>query len=226
MKTTLATGLVSELCCSARLPSAILAAAKSFSPQRAATFLAGRALLAELMFTLFNQSTLAEIVIQPGGKPVFADPAQPEFSLSHSGNRLLVAISKHGAVGCDIEVHRDRPNMLRLAQAVFSVEEQSWLSHQPQPKEAFWQLWCLREAALKQQGSGIWAMAELSINPQLQTFSSSATGRLFHGLQDGNSLALALPGDVKEIECLHYDPLVTRLVAVPDIDWLCYQHKE
>ena len=63
---------------------------------RRAEHRAGRQLLCEVL-----GCSEADIRIHDNGKPYL--PGGPEFSLSHSGGMVLLAVSDEGPVGCDVE---------------------------------------------------------------------------------------------------------------------------
>lgn len=219
-----------------RLSSALLAEAQKMGAKRAATFLAARALLAEMMYQLFDCSVLPEIVIHPGGKPAFIDNTLPFFNLAHSGDQLLVAMSEAGPIGCDLEVIRERRGMSALAEAFFSVEENQWLTTEADPLTAFWQLWCQREALLKQQGQGIWSIDNVSLQPQQQMFCTTAACttmlrgsvdniQLYHAVSQKTVLALAMPANVSDIQQWDFSSESGRLLKVSPLNWQRYQQQ-
>lgn len=188
------------------------------------TFLAGRALLAELMHQLFNQPLLPEIVICPQGKPAFADPALPFFNLSHSGDRLLAVVSESGPVGCDIEIDRQRRGLRRLASEVFTAAENQWINHHPSAQTAFWQLWSLREALLKQRGQGVWGMSNIRLYPMQQAFlSPDQASRLYLTAVDSSLIVLALPEPSDEIPHWQLTSQQGRLERAAELNWQCYR---
>jgi 4'-phosphopantetheinyl transferase len=150
---------------------------------------------------------LPEIRYAAEGKPAFCDTTLPHFSISHSGHQVLVAVCQVGEIGADIETLRPRASMLSLAQTLFSQSEYDWFLEQGErQRAAFWQLWTLREALLKQQSRSVWQMASVSIDPLLQHFSgASAPLQLVSAVQADVALALALPLAVTHIEVLQAD---------------------
>lgn len=134
--------------------------------------LAGRVLLARQLRHFptpgpgDSNKPLPALIIRAGGKPAFADPHLPQFNLSHSGDRLALLIGGHQPLGCDIEHIRPRRGFMAIAAAAFSPACLHWLSQQPHPLPAFWQLWTAHEAILKQRGQGVWQMASLRLDPQ------------------------------------------------------------
>lgn len=181
-----------------RLPADILAQSESMTPSRRQQWRAGRALLAETLFTFTGCKMLPAMRISPHGKPSFVDPTLPHFSLSHSKNCLQLVLCAAGETGCDVEQMRPRPRYLDVAQAAFSENEFQWLVGQNNPQTAFWQLWCLREAWLKQQGASVWQMDRISLDPAAGRYTSQpqTDSRLWCGAEGSVMTALALPAGV------------------------------
>jgi 4'-phosphopantetheinyl transferase len=207
-----------------RLSPGLLAEAATMSQARASCFLAGRALLAELVFRQYGLSVLPEMITQPTGKPVFVDPALPYFNISHSGEQLLVAVTKRVAPGCDIEVNRPRRGIMALAAEFFSARENQWLVGQSDRQAAFWQLWCLREALLKSQGMTVWSMSAISLDPLAQRFSApcAAQMQLLHAFGESASLALALPVEVSTVVRFTVNTVSGELATLPALTWQRY----
>ncbi len=94
------------------------------------------------------------------GKPAI-DPAQNEaslyFNLSHSGEKLVLAISKIESIGVDIENGDKSRRVRRIAGRFFSRQEVSDLLalHESQRLGRFYQLWTLKEAYIKARGLGL-----------------------------------------------------------------------
>lgn len=141
------------------------------SPRRP-RWLAGRILLSHLL----GKGPLPPLPLSLSGKPQparYADSAMPEmpaFSISHSGGHVAVLIGPDARpVGCDIEQICPRKGLMSIARHYFSTAEIKWLDglggSQAQAA-AFWQLWTLREAILKQQGRSVWEMAAIELQPQ------------------------------------------------------------
>lgn len=83
------------------------------------------------------------------GKPVLGDAAgHVEFSVSHSGEWILVALGEH-AMGIDIEQHRDDIDPA-LVESCFTPAEQSRI----RTGADFFRYWTYKEAALKATGAG------------------------------------------------------------------------
>ena len=102
-----------------------------------------------------------KIVIDIGshGKPALSfPPSSPwRFNLSHSGDVLLVAISRNLEMGIDVERVRPLKNREALVSRYFCRDEIIQLNKIPlhQRDEVFFQLWTKKEACLKMTGQGI-----------------------------------------------------------------------
>lgn len=107
------------------------------------------------------------------GKPHLASPAPHDlhFSLSHSGDRLLIAIRHGGEIGVDIELVNERSKPLQLASHFMSGEEAQQLGRLTDPeaqRALFFSLWTRKEAYIKALGKGLFhplnktAMQEVS----------------------------------------------------------------
>lgn len=78
-----------------------------------------------------------------------------QFNLSHSGDRALVAISRAGAVGVDVEHCRSRARLLQLAGRFFAADEVTYVQSARDSTHAFYQIWTAKEAYLKALGVGL-----------------------------------------------------------------------
>jgi len=95
------------------------------------------------------------------GKPRLAvgcGTANLEFSVSHSGDWGMIALSTAGAVGIDIERHDTTRDFDALARRFFSTEEADALRATPHEAERialFYALWTAKEALAKATGEGL-----------------------------------------------------------------------
>lgn len=80
-----------------------------------------------------------------------------EFSLSHSGERALVAVSRSGAVGVDIEQWRESVDVELVAGSVFSAVERRGLARVQglRRRRLFFRTWVRKEAVIKATGEGL-----------------------------------------------------------------------
>lgn len=79
------------------------------------------------------------------------------FNVSHSGDAMLLAVSRHHEIGVDIEITQRSRRVVELAERWFDPIEAAALRALPEllRQRAFLNLWTCKEAALKADGSGI-----------------------------------------------------------------------
>jgi 4'-phosphopantetheinyl transferase len=90
------------------------------------------------------------------GKPFVAD--QPvEFSLSHSSDVILIAVTRDRSVGIDVERIRPELDFQPIVDRHFSAREKSELLSVPQSirYQHFFGMWTRKEAVLKMVGWGL-----------------------------------------------------------------------
>jgi 4'-phosphopantetheinyl transferase len=97
------------------------------------------------------------------GKPSLERASAPElagtpltFNMSHSHGHALYALARGREVGVDIELVRPRRTE-RLARRFFCPAESEWLLRLPEERrrDAFYALWCAKEAFQKACGRGL-----------------------------------------------------------------------
>jgi 4'-phosphopantetheinyl transferase len=94
------------------------------------------------------------------GRPFIAAPALSTplyFSLSHADGCVTCVVSRHEAVGVDVETVSRRVAPLSTALRFFAPEEVETLRSLPGPTaiERFFDYWTLKEAYLKARGFGL-----------------------------------------------------------------------
>ncbi|MEA2149356.1 MAG: 4-phosphopantetheinyl transferase [Solirubrobacteraceae bacterium] len=92
------------------------------------------------------------------GKPRFTGSAAAlELSISHSGERIVVALSRAVALGVDVERVSATSAERSLVESVLCMPEQRALMALPQPAHpwAFCRYWTRKEAVLKATGDGL-----------------------------------------------------------------------
>ena len=98
------------------------------------------------------------------GKPYLSHPESAgsrfaHFNLSHSADLALVAVSKSGEVGVDVEFWRDNVAHLEIAERFFSPAEREWLralhGNTHGVMRGFFSGWSRKEAYIKASGLGI-----------------------------------------------------------------------
>jgi 4'-phosphopantetheinyl transferase len=91
------------------------------------------------------------------GKPHLEDHVPLEFNLSHSGEVALLAVTRIGPVGIDVERKRPLEDLLGLARSNFASGEYATLTALPEPErlDSFFQCWTRKEAYVKSVGEGL-----------------------------------------------------------------------
>lgn len=190
------------------LPDAVLQKAATFSPERAHQYLVSRVLIAELLRLITGILVLPAIYTDHNSRPHFVDPTLPDFNLSHSGDTIVVAMSTNGKIGLDLEQNRENHTFLKVAKKRFSENECDWLTKQPDPLAAFWQLWTIKEAILKLHSKGVWQMKAIEIDPKTLHVKKAFTAQkptLFINQSTSHHLALSYLHAVTRIVLLDFE---------------------
>lgn len=89
------------------------------------------------------------------GKP-YLDGAAIAFNVSHSGANSLIALARHGQIGCDIEDRFGADDVSGLCPLVLHAAELEVIDGLAgaQRQDAFRRYWVRKEAVLKAVGSG------------------------------------------------------------------------
>ena len=115
--------------------------------------LGGAVLLKQVLFRLGISSF--ELSYGEKGKPFLQHEPDVFFNLSHSGDKVICAVS--GAeIGCDIE--KIRKLEFDVAGRFFSPQEAESIKHaagDDEKKELFFRLWTLKESFVKATGRGM-----------------------------------------------------------------------
>lgn len=86
------------------------------------------------------------------GKPYLENVQNTYFSLSHSGDYVICAISDE-EIGADIQEHRKIK--ADIAARFFSEEDKRLLDKKKNNKDLFYQMWAVKEAHMKLTGLGM-----------------------------------------------------------------------
>lgn len=112
-----------------------------------------------------------EFAVHNQGKPfLFSHEQALEFNLSHSGDRILLAVSKSGPVGIDIEACRKLDNWEAIARKVFDQPTLQKFISSKDPEGIFFQYWTEFEARKKLTGHGIFSQTEIADNIEALLF--------------------------------------------------------
>ncbi len=155
-------------------------------------FLVCRSMLASLLKQYCQIDTLPSMIVGDNGRPRFLDNHFPDFNISHSQDWMAVAISLNGQVGLDIEVARPRKNYLNVAESIFANDEYQWMLKQRDTLTAFWQLWTLKESALKLYAKGVWQMKSVKVDVANQLISAPFGQDFYYQYQQVASVHLAV----------------------------------
>jgi 4'-phosphopantetheinyl transferase len=93
------------------------------------------------------------------GKPSLSPADGLQFNMTHSGGIAAIALGAHCQIGIDLEKIRPLPEMQRIANRVFCLEEVTEIMSLPQGERmhAFFRCWTRKEAYVKAIGDGIFS---------------------------------------------------------------------
>lgn len=80
-------------------------------------------------------------------------PGNIDFSISHTADKVIVALAENVKIGVDVELKSK--GTLLLAERFFCEGEVEWLKEQNDLQEAFTYIWTRKEALVKAAGTGI-----------------------------------------------------------------------
>jgi 4'-phosphopantetheinyl transferase len=124
-------------------------------------FIVGRGMMRAILGGYLSADSRAiEFACGPRGKPTLAGPFAEgglHFNLAHSEELALLAVTRAGPVGVDVERIRETAEAQELAARFFSARETAALQGlaAEQKAAAFFNLWTRKEAWLKATGEGI-----------------------------------------------------------------------
>ncbi len=122
-------------------------------------FVAARAFLRTVLASYLDvQPDALRFCYGPHGKPALDAPAAAlHFNMSHSDGCALLAVSRAGELGIDLERLRPVLELDGIARRHFSGRELAALSRLPGKErlEAFFRAWTRKEACLKAIGAGL-----------------------------------------------------------------------
>lgn len=159
-------------------------------------FVVGRAALRWLLAGHLQVSPAAiTFCYGAAGKPSLRNPAESgglHFNVTHSGDAAIIAVTRAGEIGVDVELVRDLPDWEGVAELVFEPEQIVALrAHVGEGRrEAFFQEWTRAEAIAKAHGMGLGA-AKRGGNFSVRTFSSLP----------GWVVSIAAPPTVNSLRC-------------------------
>jgi phosphopantetheinyl transferase len=211
MATHFARGILTEgRLLSVRLPSACHNESRKLPEHRRSRFIASRALLAELLFMLYGTSELPEMIVQPEGRPVFADPELPRFSIAYTGNIVGVALTTEGDCGLDMELQRATRSFhgSHVHDAYpLSSNEKLWVRNQNDSNEAKAQLITLRQSIQKLTGCAVDDASLLQLLPGSGRLRSTKATRV-EALSDAEDVliwSIAVTPAIERLKIWEFD---------------------
>lgn len=192
-------------------------------------FVVGRVALRLILNALLNKPSAQDITFAKSetNKPfLLNNPQGIQFNLSHSGNVILIAVTRGKQCGVDIEAINTSRDVLKLAEFYFHKKEYAALRHCDKSPDVmlFYKLWTLKEAFVKADGRGMAIPGDGyyfqnidSAMPQLVTTQavSAKQNWLFHHYFYGKEYSAAL--SVEKTTNHHVDVKCKRLIF-PDTD--------
>ncbi|MBS0201393.1 MAG: 4'-phosphopantetheinyl transferase superfamily protein [Planctomycetes bacterium] len=123
-------------------------------------FIVCRAVVRQLLGQCLGcDPTSVEFDYGPHGKPAVRQAGGPriEFSVSHSSDQGLIALTLDRRIGVDLEEMNSAVRILKLATRFFSTLEALELASLPEAEQlaGFYRGWTCKEAYLKATGSGL-----------------------------------------------------------------------
>ena len=128
--------------------------------QDAQAHLVGRLLLLEGLRAFGVHQEAIPVLRYSAFERPYLDHA-PDFSIAHSGEYVLCALSNRGRVGVDTE--KVRPIALEDMQLSFSEKEWAAITTSEHPTERLFHYWTQKEAIMKADGRGMLIAERISI---------------------------------------------------------------
>ncbi len=145
------------------------------------------------------------------GKPVLED-GSVAFSVAHSGEWVVWAFARGGAVGVDLERVRSEVAWAAVARRYFSGAEQALLRRVEDPVRVFFDLWVMKEALVKASGKGVFAgMADAVVSVESEGVADQGVvgDWVVQRVEAGSkyACAVACDGVVREQPCYDFGGL-------------------
>ena len=98
-----------------------------------------------------------DVIYNEYGKPFLKNHKDVFFSLSHSENMVMCAISDE-EIGCDIQIIEDKKdNILKIAKRFFTTKESEYMESlsDDEVMDVFYRIWTAKESYIKATGEGL-----------------------------------------------------------------------
>jgi len=149
---------LSELAAATLTPPELQRARDILSPLARRRFMAGRVQVRRVLSRYCNlDPSRVPIGQNRFGKPYLQDPySSVSFSFSHSRGLAVLAVCAGGRLGVDLEEKRDIAFRAIAVTWLHDAERRDLLRRgSEEGHEAFFRLWCRKEAVVKAEGSGL-----------------------------------------------------------------------
>jgi 4'-phosphopantetheinyl transferase len=119
------------------------------------TFMGARSVLRCVLSRYLSVSPAhIQFEVTEHGKP-FVRGTDIQFNLSHSGEAVLIGVTRGRSIGVDVERIREQCDYLNLAKRFFLPAECAAIESAEKPIDAFYRCWTRKEASLKAMGMGL-----------------------------------------------------------------------
>ena len=102
-----------------------------------------------------------ELLDTPKGKPYLRNDPGMHFSISHSRDISMIAVTRVAAVGVDVEQHRVVPNAEAILHRFFTHEAVDEILSDDRRDLRFIEAWTRAEARVKARGASVWEAATI-----------------------------------------------------------------
>lgn len=143
-----------------------------------------------------------ELYDAPKGKPLLRNDPALHFSISHSHDVSMIALTRVAAVGVDIEQLRAVPNAETILRRFFTHEEIDAILGDDNRDLRFIEAWTRSEARVKVRGASVWEAATPDPNSTVRALRAP----------DGFSAAVAVASP--DWTVAQYDISIADIVAL------------
>jgi 4'-phosphopantetheinyl transferase len=197
-------------------PPELARAERFIKPSDRDRFILCRGLLRQTLGSKLNRNPATiDFHRNEQGKPYLPDN-DLQFNMSHSRDRLLIAVTHKRAVGVDIEFRRKGVPMDAIAERWFAPQEIAFFQASEDSQHAFFDIWSRKEAYVKALGKGIFQdLTSFSVplgEPPNVPILGTIDGWAFQGLEIDPAYSAALVWQ----DLLGTPPPKVRLITTPD----------
>ncbi|WP_371623055.1 4'-phosphopantetheinyl transferase superfamily protein [Streptomyces sp. NBC_01116] len=167
-----------------------LADASGLADWRAAEFLAGRALLRELLAATVPEAADDRVTLGRNGKPGLATRPDLGISIAHDRGHVAACVAVGRAVGIDVQLPAEKLSDGLVRKCVRRGRERlDALPHDDRAREFAW-IWTVQEACVKAEGSGL-AGGPWTVDVTVGETSGRWKGFRWRSLRDRSDIPLS-----------------------------------